>query len=474
MKNRIVYYITFLLSLAFFSSCKKQLELLPSDIIVPDKAFTSVLDLQKALLGVYAANGGGAGNRTYIGGILSDEAKMASSNRGQGQSTYKWQYSGTEAEHNADFLNYYSMIDAANKILAVIDNVPAYGASETNLKKRIKAELYVLRAIAHFECLVEFMPVGYTAGAMGVPVVLKSSQTATPARNTVGEVINQVSQDLALGRAETNIPTAPDDVIRLSQATIAAYQARVALLTNNWPGVIARTTEALNFARQSGRALTGLDNQLQEFSDYWSDANEVETLWKFRNQATPQGYWFDTNGDVFFQASDKLIGDYDQGNDIRFVVFFTTFIFNNHIVAFNKYPGSQQGPQINDLKLVRMGELYLNMAEGYAQQSDLPNAAKYLDTLRSDRIFGYTLGGLTFASKQDAIDQTLDERYKELCFEGFRFFDLKRNSLPIDRQASDVGSPNWQNLPATDHRWALPIPQHEIFANKNMKQNPGY
>ena len=36
---------------------------------------------------------------------------------------------------------------------------------------------------------------------------------------------------------------------------------------------------------------------------------------------------------------------------------------------------------------------------------------------------------------------------KELCFEGFRFFDLKRNNLPVQRNATDA-SPAWQTLPA--------------------------
>jgi hypothetical protein len=40
--------------------------------------------------------------------------------------------------------------------------------------------------------------------------------------------------------------------------------------------------------------------------------------------------------------------------------------------------------------------------------------------------------------------------------------------------ASDVASPNWQNLASSDYHFALPIPQHEIFANPNAVQNTGY
>jgi hypothetical protein len=67
----------------------------------------------------------------------------------------------------------------------------------------------------------------------------------------------------------------------------------------------------------------------------------------------------------------------------------------------------------------------------------------------------------------------MDERFKELCFEGFRFFDLKRNNLPVQRNASDA-SPDWQTLSASSYRFVLPIPNAELLANPNMVQNSGY
>ena len=40
----------------FFTSCKKQLDLNPSDSIDASKAFLNVADLDKGVLGVYSAN----------------------------------------------------------------------------------------------------------------------------------------------------------------------------------------------------------------------------------------------------------------------------------------------------------------------------------------------------------------------------------------------------------------------------------
>src|SRR5580658_4195954 len=118
--------ILFIFAIFICASCKKQLALLPSDSIPPVAALSTVADLQKGLYGVLAANN--ASNGIYIGSILADDCKISNSNRGQGQATFKWQYTSVEAEHNADFATYYTMINDINAILALIDGVPTNSA----------------------------------------------------------------------------------------------------------------------------------------------------------------------------------------------------------------------------------------------------------------------------------------------------------------------------------------------------------
>src|SRR3712207_6755089 len=101
MKKILIPFLAFAVAV---SSCNKQLDLAPTDAIDFPKAFTSVNDLEKGLLGVYAMNSradyDGYNGQILIASILSDETKISSENRGQGQFTFKWQYSGAEAEHN--------------------------------------------------------------------------------------------------------------------------------------------------------------------------------------------------------------------------------------------------------------------------------------------------------------------------------------------------------------------------------------
>jgi hypothetical protein len=125
------------------------------------------------------------------------------------------------------------------------------------------------------------------------------------------------------------------------------------------------------------------------------------------------------------------------------------------------------------MKCARIAEMYLIRAEANAKKAspDLAAGAADLNTLRAQRITGYV--NETFASAADLITAVLDERFKELCFEGFRFYDLRRNNLPVQRNASDA-SPAWQTLPITSYRFVFPIPDAEIRANPNMTQNEGY
>ena len=355
------------------------------------------------------------------------------------------------------------MLDRLNRILSVIDNIPATKQADVDRKARIKAELQALRGIALYELLILFMPSGYDENALGVAVMITSDITVKPARNKVVEVVTQIEADLAAAKTETNIPNASTDVVRLSKAAIAAYQARVALLKRNYSAAITYATEAINL---SGKTLaTGFTYQT-----YWADNNESETIWKYKNHTAPQLLWRDTNGDVFFEPADKLKSQFDRVNDIRFSTFFGSSGADTSIVK--KYPGSSAGPQINDLKIVRLSEMYLLRAEANAESNQLSQAAADLNAIRTARITGYV--NVSFATKDAAVTAILNERYKELCFEGFRFFDLKRKGLGVSRNSSDVQSSNWQNLPANDFHFALPIPQHEIAANPNTVQNPGY
>jgi hypothetical protein len=355
------------------------------------------------------------------------------------------------------------MLDRIHRVLAAAPGITPVDAAQSIKKARIMAELQGLNGIAYFESLINVMPPGYNPAALGLAIVNESCLTCTPARNTVGEVIAEIEKDLAAAKADVNIPSAPTDPLRLSKSAIAAYQARVALLKKDWTAAVSFAAEAILL---SGKTLATGSN----FTDYWFDANESESILKYRNQTQPALLWRDSNGDVFFEPSIQLKNLFNRTSDIRYSTYFTSNGSDTSIV--DKYKGSSFGASVNDLKLIRLSEMYLIRAEANAENNQLTQAAADINALRTARITGYV--NEVFATKADAITAVLNERSKELCFEGFRFYDLKRRSLPVNRLAADVQSSAWQNLAADNYKFTLPIPQDAIDANSNTVQNPNY
>jgi hypothetical protein len=127
----------------------------------------------------------------------------------------------------------------------------------------------------------------------------------------------------------------------------------------------------------------------------------------------------------------------------------------------------------NDIIVMRLAEAYLAYAEAEAREAGsnvtLPTGTGYINELRtrannSDKKASYTL------------DDILDERARELYFEGIRRTDLIR----YNRFGGNTdykwqwkgGEQNGQNFEA--YRNIFPLPQLELGANPNLKQNPGY
>ncbi len=64
------------------------------------------------------------------------------------------------------------------------------------------------------------------------------------------------------------------------------------------------------------------------------------------------------------------------------------------------------------------------------------------------------------------LDNLLDERGRELYWEGHRRSDLLRFGKFLQA---------WQEKPASDPKYLLfPIPNRSLAANPNLEQNPGY
>ncbi len=136
--------------------------------------------------------------------------------------------------------------------------------------------------------------------------------------------------------------------------------------------------------------------------------------------------------------------------------------------------GSDLDHPDTDYPMFRLADAYLMYAEAVLRGGsggDRATALDYINRLR-ERAYGNDSGNIT--DTQLTLDFILDERARELYFEGTRRIDLIRFG-----QFTDGGVWPWkggvkEGKTTEAFRNILPIPTGEILANPKLDQNDGY
>jgi hypothetical protein len=138
---------------------------------------------------------------------------------------------------------------------------------------------------------------------------------------------------------------------------------------------------------------------------------------------------------------------YDDTDDQRGTFFYDT----GDGTATTKWQG-----EFSNIPFLRLAEMHLIRAEANFREGTSTGLAPEaeINTLRA-RSGAAALSGIT-------LQDILDERRRELSFEGFRLHDIKRLQGNVGDLAYD------------DPKLVMPVPQRETDANPNLEQNPGY
>lgn len=123
--------------------------------------------------------------------------------------------------------------------------------------------------------------------------------------------------------------------------------------------------------------------------------------------------------------------------------------------------------------VIRWAELILDRAEAYAHLGQDQKALDDVNVIRkraglADEAM-FSTGNYAERGYASVLDVVLDERRLELCFEGFRVFDLQRNKKQLDRRYA--GRQPWEVLEYNDTRLKYQIPVKEILVT-GIEQNP--
>lgn len=502
------------------SSCNDATDIIQDGELGNGNTFRTVNDLAQFLNGsVYSSLGNT--NEIMISASFTDECGIGPNNGGQELELHRFNLNQTTGYVSSMWISHYTVINRVNRLIeasALITPNPAVDVevesgvfiSEVDYYNAILAEARAVRAYSYFQLLSYFSTDLSDDSALGVMLFdyVPAIDEKLP-RSTNGEVFALIESDLAFADANIYDRTAASGYKYASSNMIAALRARMYLYRKNY-------TLAKQYAQQvvtsSGLSLTlatpyvaaNFYNETTTTNPYrriWADLSQGEVL--FALSRPTGGSWGNIGSNFFFNLTTATGGAYlDMGRnlfnelrevngDIRGLAFVdptslidTGYLTNpayntSDVLVIDKYPGKPTQPLRNDIKIFRLSEMYLILAECAVAENQLATAAGYIKNIRDarNRLSAQPLP--SYADQQQAWADILKERRKELCFEGHRYQDIKRLGVlanrSIDRNITDdliLSLPT--TISNTDHRFTLPIPQDEIAGNPTIQQNPGY
>lgn len=488
---------------ASLSSCVNDwLDVAPSDGTDADAALTSSSDLDAARTGMYKALKGNSSFVDYYGqqffvygdvhaGDDYQYNNIGGSNRANFYYDMNYQ---TASEFNTSTVSWqspYVVIGRANRIIAAAEGGKLSDAVEAKAKiEQYAAESKVLRALAHFD-LVRIYGKPYTedqGASLGVPLVTGVLESnAKPARSTVAEVYTQVVKDLteAISSNALATETKPGYV---SVWGAKAILSRVYLNMGDYANALSVAEDII---KNSGAALWTRDQYFKAWDA--STPNESEFLFRLNvagstdnNDLNSIGNLQQRDGYKEMVATKKFVDMLTSDpKDVRNNMFLPATApkeveaYGTNKVFLNKLRG--QGGNLRNVTIVpiiRLSEVYLTAAECAFRNNDKTKAVEYLNDLVKNR----TTTKASLATVDNITrERILIERRKELIGEGQRYFDALRNNETITRYTSEADkgwhktlSKEAQSFNRDFYKAIAAIPQAEINANPNIKQNTGY
>lgn len=479
MKLQSIFIILF--ALAVFPACKKSfLDLKPYDQVPSDIAITNEEEMQTALNGAYYSlhtdhvgdvnnDGSNLFDRTLplMGDLMSDNVAIVIDNSNRYLDLFNYSYLSDNEWTTGTWSAAYSSILALNNVINA--DVP-----ESEVSLQLKGEALTLRALVYFN-LVRLYATPFTVdpNADGVPIVLTYDPTLKPARSKVSEVYAQITKDLADAFGMMTNTTKNSSYI--TKYVARALAAKVALTTGDWN---AAKTAAQDVVNNGGYSLAPSTAYVSYWANPTPTSDKVETIFEVsvdgvnNNGSNSLAYFYDPAGygDVF--AVDALYNLY-SATDARKDLMVPGDKSGQPINIVLKYPNAGNATDKDDNKVLRYSDILLILAEAAARTNDKTTALMRLNEVAQKRdpaFAGYTSSG------QALIDDIIQERRKELAFEGDRYWDLARLQKNVERtNLNNNYPPNTPlNISAGDFRRIWPIPQDEINANPGINQNTGY
>lgn len=400
-----------------------------------------------------------------------------------------------------DWTKLYKHIGALNSIIYQAQEIKGKDSrnEKIELLKHVSGEAHFLRAFYYFYLAnVYGLPYSTASASTDFSVPLKVSEVIEDkhfTRATCEEVYQQIWADLEAAESELEgySPTT-NPKLRVGIGAVKAFKSRVALYMERYQDAI----DATNAFSELDYKL--IDLRQHDSNNSFNNRNSSELIFTtgtynacyiFINDSTSQ--WNgDDNRASSFKASNDLMEKY-TANDLRLTTFFMKSAKSKAPLP-NKYfvqPGDYNYTDIaSDIFSIRYAEVLLNKAEALAMLNKNEEARNTLQLLREKRIVGANISDIP-TDNQQLIEFIRTERRMELCFEGHRWFDLRRYSVNskyplsedfcITHPAYTYDAVSNMNYHTGDYRlesytkdkaaWVIPIPNATITFNEGTLTN---
>jgi hypothetical protein len=380
----------------------------------------------------------------------------------------------------------YLGIEKANWVIEQVPNVPM----DTKRRDEIVGEAYFMRAFFHWMLTKNFGD---------VPVKIAAStglEKAFTPNSPKADVYKQIYADLE--QAIPKLPSYSTALVkgRASKETAQALYAKAALYNEDWATALKQAQAVV---------ASGKHALMAEVKDTYDvnkeDAARLENMFAFEgerftpNRTTQLGalfgpiggsndYGATTYGSAFVYPS--FFASFDP-KDKRRTLLDTTYVNRQGKVVAQKdiTPITPKGVLVKkfqdpasvganfacNIPIFRYADVLLIGAEAEARATGAtPTAYGFVNQIRKRA----GLPDLTAGLGKDAfIAAVLQERSWELFAEGDRWYDLTRTNMFMQVIPKAVNDVFPVRNPQAKHRY-FPIPQDEINANTQIKQNPAW
>lgn len=378
--------------------------------------------------------------------MLMDKVKTSSTDLDAYLDLWRWKDDNPSPTTSYfSWRSYYHSVYIANYIIQNQKKIKEATAQEIS---QLVGEAYMMRAYCHF-LLVNLYAEPYThctpSQTRGVPMLLEADVNAIPGSSSVEAVYNQILSDL--DKAEQHLNVEEWELgknYRFNTTSAQALRARTYLYMGRWSDALEASKEVLSVYNE----LEDMNNSTTLPNNYKSKENIV-ALERFSSNLYTA---------VDMPAS-EFISLYRSGDQRR-----TKYFKRVTSSTYSLLKGRSDEFSCS----FRTAEFYLTAAEAAARLGHTTDAINYLTPLMGKRLnssaYQTTTELISTMTEEELIQEILDERARELAFEGHRWYDLRRTTQPALTRVYD--GTTYTLLP---EQYTMRFPSEAVEANPKIE-----